>query len=194
MTEGRNARRLWSNRSPQRNKHHLGILPSIKEEAEGLSFWPSLQVIRFAGGLKYQGIWASPGAWWRLGAAGSSLQLFIYTSLSCCQYGLSWQVLQVSSSIERSCILQPPPGAHGSCAAPALGLGMLPRSLDCCWIPAAVPPGFPRGPMDINCDNRLLQSPCIVHVRKRFYLFPNPQYYLQPWKPHCTSPSPNPQS
>lgn len=35
------------------------------------------------------------------------------------------------------------------------------------WISAGavVPPGFLRGPMDINCDNRLLQSPCIVHVR-----------------------------
>lgn len=131
VTEGRNARRLQSSRSPQRNNHHLGILPSIKVEAGGLSFWSSLQVIRFAVGLKCQGTGASPGAWCRLGAAGRSLQLCTYISLPCCQHSLPWQVLQASSSIERSCSLWPPPGAHGSRAAPALDPGMLSRSLDC---------------------------------------------------------------
>lgn len=41
------------------------------------------------------------------------------------------------------------------------------------WIAAGVvlQPGLHRGPMDANCDNRLLYRPYVFHVRNHFYLF-----------------------
>ena len=41
------------------------------------------------------------------------------------------------------------------------------------WIAAGVvlQPGFQRGQMDANCDNRLRYRPCIFHVRNSFYFF-----------------------